>query len=90
MRINIRVIPRSSRNTLEWEQDRPGTLKAHLTAPPVEGAANAALIALLAEQLAIPKRAITIVRGANGRQKVVDIADIDVEDIVKRLSMSHS
>ena len=90
MRINVRVIPRSSRNTLEWEQDRPGVLKAHLTAPPVEGAANAALIALLAEQLTIPKRAITIVRGANGRQKLVDIADIDMEDIVKRLNISHT
>ena len=90
MRINIKVIPRSSRNTLEWEQDRPGALKAHLTAPPVEGAANAALIALLAQQLSIPKRAIVIVRGASGRQKVVDIADIDMEEIVRRLEMHHS
>lgn len=85
MRINVRVIPRSSRNTLEWEQDKPKALKAHLTAPPVEGAANAALIALLAERLAIPRRAITIVRGANGRQKVVDIADINMADIARRL-----
>jgi uncharacterized protein (TIGR00251 family) len=85
MRINVRVIPRSSRNTLEWEQDKPGALKAHLTAPPVEGAANAALIALLAERLAIPKRAITIVRGASSRHKVVDIAGTNLEDIVRRL-----
>jgi uncharacterized protein (TIGR00251 family) len=90
MRINIKVIPRSSRNTLEWEQDRPGVLKAHLTAPPVEGAANAALIALLAERLAVPKRTITIVHGANGQQKIVDIADINLEDIVQKLNMSHS
>jgi uncharacterized protein (TIGR00251 family) len=85
MRINVRVIPRSRRNALEWEQSQPETLKAHLTAPPVDGAANAALIALLAEQLAIPKRAITIVRGATGRQKVVDIADMSLEDIVRKL-----
>lgn len=90
MRINIKVIPRSSRNTLEWEPDRPGTLKVHLTAPPVEGAANAALIALLAEHLAVPKHAITIVRGASGRQKVVDIANTGMEDIVRRLNTGHS
>lgn len=85
MRINVRVIPRSSRNTLEWEQGKPGVLKAHLTAPPVEGAANAALISLLAERLAIPKWTITIVQGATGRQKVVDIANTNLEDIVRKL-----
>ena len=85
MRINVRVIPRSSRNKLEWEQDKQGELKAHLTAPPVEGAANVALIALLAERLAIPKRAITIVHGTTGRQKVVDIADTNLEDLIKKL-----
>jgi uncharacterized protein (TIGR00251 family) len=85
MLINVRVIPRSSRNRLEWEQDKPGVLKAHLTAPPVEGAANAALIALLAEQLAVPKRAITIVRGATGRQKVVNIAEMSMEDIARKI-----
>ena len=82
MLITVRVIARSSRNSLEWEQ---GVLKAHLTAPPVDGAANEALVALLAERLKMPKRAIQIVRGASSRQKMVEIAGITVEEMVSRL-----
>lgn len=85
MRVTVRVIPRSSRNTLAWEQ---GSIKARLTAPPVEGAANEALIALLATQLALPKRAITIVQGASGRQKVVEIEGLTPEELAKKLSSS--
>lgn len=83
MQIPVRVIPRSSRNTLEWEE---GAIKARLTAPPVDGAANAALIALLAETLSLPKRAITLVRGATGRQKVVEIEGLEQAEIIQRLS----
>ena len=71
MRLAVRVIPRSSRNAIEWEQ---GILKARLTAPPVDGAANDALIALLAQHLRLPRRSISIVQGAASRQKVVEIA----------------
>lgn len=82
MLIAVRVIPRSSRNTLEWEQ---GTLKARLTAPPVDGAANAALINLLAERLSLPRRRISIVRGETSRQKTVEIADLTPDEVEYRL-----
>lgn len=82
MLITMRIIPRSSRNSLEWEQ---GVLKARLTAPPVDGAANEALVALLAERLGLPKRSISIVRGATSRQKTVEIVGITVEEMVSRL-----
>lgn len=82
MLITIRVQPRSSKNALTWEQ---GQLKARLTAPPVDGAANEALIALLAEQLNVPRRTITIVRGATSRQKTVEIAGLSLEDMQKKL-----
>jgi uncharacterized protein (TIGR00251 family) len=82
MRINVRVIPRSGRNTLEWEE---GGIRARLTAPPVDGAANAALITLLAERLALPKRNIEIVRGATGRQKIVEIAGMTPEEVEQRI-----
>jgi len=83
MLISVKVIPRSSKNALEWEQ---GNLKARLTTPPVDGAANEALIALLAERLNLPKRSINIVRGATGRQKLVEIAGISMEDVKQKLS----
>jgi uncharacterized protein len=82
MLISIRVIPRSSRNTLEWDGEG---LKARLTAPPVDGAANEALVALLADQLAVPRRTISIVRGATSRQKIVEIADITRDDLKCRV-----
>ena len=85
MRLAVRVIPRSSRNSIEWEQE---TLKVRLTAPPVDGAANEALIALLAERLGLPKRSISIVSGATGRQKIVEIVGMAEEEVEKRLQSS--
>ncbi len=82
MLITVRVIPRSSRNALTWEQ---GTLKARLTAPPVDGAANAALINLLAERLSVPRRSISIVRGETARQKTLEIADLTPDEVERRL-----
>jgi uncharacterized protein len=84
MRIAVKVIPRSSKNSIEWEQ---GNLKVRLTAPPVDGLANEALIVLLAERLALPKRAITIIRGTTGRQKTVEIAGMTAEEVEKRLAI---
>ena len=82
MIISVRVIPRSSKNSIEWEQ---GKLKVRLTAPPVDGAANVALVALLAEQLGLPKRHISIVRGASSRQKIVEIAGVTPENLEQKL-----
>jgi hypothetical protein len=82
MLISIRVIPRSAKNTLEWEQ---GTIKARLTAPPVDGAANSALIKLLAERLSVPRRTISIVRGTTGRQKIVEIAGLTLAELEQKI-----
>ena len=82
MLISVRVIPRSSRNSLEWEQ---GVLKARLTAPPVDGAANEALVALLAKLLEQPKRSITIVHGASGRQKTVSIEGMTLQEVERKI-----
>ena len=53
-------------------------------APAVEGAANAALIRLLADELGIARRDVRIVAGANSRQKLVVIDGVDPEAIVAR------
>jgi uncharacterized protein len=82
MRITVQVVPRSSKNSLAWEQ---GVLKARLTAPPVDGAANEALIALLAERLGLPKRDIRIVHGATSRRKTVEIAGMTPEMVEERM-----
>ena len=86
MRLTVRVIPRSSSNAIAWEQ---GILKARLTAPPVDGAANDALIALLAERLHLPKRSISIAHGATSRQKVVEIAGMTETEAMARLQANQ-
>lgn len=69
-RVAVRVLPRAARNAIDGVTEA-GALRVRLTAPPVEGAANAALVALLADALDLPKRAVTIVRGEHGREKIV-------------------
>jgi uncharacterized protein len=95
MRITVHVIPRSRKNTLEWHEEnernnkdlrgQQGSLKARLTAPPIDGAANEALVALLADHLHIPKRAIQIVRGATSRLKTVEIDGLTLDELRSRL-----
>jgi uncharacterized protein len=81
--ISVRVVPRSRKNSLEWTE---GGLKAHISAPPVDGAANEALLALLAERLDLPRRAIAIVRGARGRQKTVEIKGLTLQEVQQKIS----
>jgi len=87
MLISVRVIPRSRKNSVEWDgEGEGGRLKVRLTAPPVDGAANDALVALLAEQLGVPKRQVVIVRGATSRLKVVEVAGLNPGDLRLRLA----
>jgi uncharacterized protein len=85
MRIHVRVIPRSSKNSIVWEE---GALKVRLTAPPVDGAANEALIVLLAQCLGLPKRDIQIVHGTSGRHKTVEIMGMTVEAVEQKIKKS--
>ncbi|HLV98123.1 MAG TPA: DUF167 domain-containing protein [Ktedonobacterales bacterium] len=80
--VPVRVFPRSNRNELTIQTDG---LHVRLTAPPVEGAANEALIALLAERLKLPKRAVCVARGASGRQKTIEIVGLSAEEFWRRL-----
>ena len=81
--IEIRVIPRASRTRVDGE--RAGAILIRLAAPPVDGAANDALIAFLAETLDLPRRNITLVAGASSRNKRVKIDGLDVDAIKARL-----
>jgi len=75
--LEIRVIPRAGRSGFAGL--REGALLVRLAAAPVDGAANAELIALLAKSLKIPKRDITIVSGERSRSKRVRIDGVDRE-----------
>lgn len=85
VRINVHVIPRSSRNEIGWEGE---TLKVWLTAAPVDGAANEALIKLLAARLDLPKSALRVIRGTTGCQKVLEIEGMTATDVTRKLQTS--
>lgn len=71
MRLTIKVLPRSSRNSVE--EITPGELKIKLTAAPVDNEANKKLIALLAEHFDVAKSKIKIVSGLTSKNKIVEI-----------------
>lgn len=62
-------------------------LRVRLQAPPVDGKANAALVALLAEALGVPRRAVTVVGGATGRLKRVRVDGLTPTDVQQRLGL---
>jgi uncharacterized protein (TIGR00251 family) len=84
VRFTVRVTPRASRTEIAGSQE--GVLRVRLCAPPVEGKANKALVALLAGALGVSKRDIEIVGGHSGRQKVVQVEGISQQEASARLA----
>lgn len=77
VRLAVRLSPRASRDAMEGvaaDADGRPLLKLRLTAPPVDGAANAALIAFLADALALRKADIAIRSGETGRTKILHLS----------------
>ena len=83
-RLAVHVAPRAAANRLLGPYR--GALKVALTAPPVAGAANAALIDFLAEVLGIPRSRITLVTGSTGRRKLLHIAGLTPAAVLARLA----
>jgi uncharacterized protein (TIGR00251 family) len=77
--LNVRVIPRARKT--ECAGFRDDALVIRIAAPPVEGAANDALIAYFSAALHVPRRAVRIVSGEHGRQKRVSIDGATNEQI---------
>jgi len=69
--VDIRVIPRARKT--EFGGERDGAFIVRLAAPPVEGAANEALVTFLTDRLGLPHRAVRIVSGERSRRKRVEI-----------------
>ena len=79
----IKVQPRSSKNQICGLQS--DALKIKLTAPPVDGAANAAILRFLAEQLSIPQSALKIISGQTSQHKLIRAEGLKLEQIMERL-----
>ena len=71
VRFTVRVQPRASRSAVEGVHG--DALKVRLSAPPVDGAANEALVELLADALGVARRAVRVVAGGASRTKVIEV-----------------
>ena len=84
VRISIRVKPRASRTRVLRADGL--SIEASLAAPPVDGAANAELIALLASVLAVSKSSLRLVLGDTSKNKVVEVTNLSADEVTTRLS----
>ena len=80
------MIPRSPRTRVDGR--RGDAILVRLKAPPVDGAANDALVAFLAEVLEVPRRSIAVVSGQTSRDKRVRVEGMDLETATARLVAS--
>lgn len=84
-RLHLQVQPRASRNEVVGLHG--DAIRVRLTAPPVDGAANDALMRLLAERLGVGRSAMTLISGHGGRSKVVEVAGVNPEEARRRLGL---
>jgi uncharacterized protein (TIGR00251 family) len=82
VRFAVRLTPRASSNAIDGVLD--GSLRIRVTAAAVEGAANGALVNLLADALGVARRDVRIVAGATSRQKLIVVDGIAREAVVAR------
>jgi len=79
----VKVVPRAARDRLVGVEG--GALKVRLCAPPVEGAANRALVKLLAKALGVSRSRVEIVAGARSRNKQVRVEGLSAGELRARL-----
>ncbi len=82
--LDVRVIPRAGRSRIAGVRD--GALLVRLAAAPVDGAANAALLVLVAEAMQVPRRSLTLTAGERSRDKRVRIAGVSASTLAARIA----
>jgi uncharacterized protein YggU (UPF0235/DUF167 family) len=82
VRFAVRLTPRGGSDHVDGVTD--GVLRARVSAPPVEGAANQALLRLIAHELDVPRRYVRLVAGAGGRTKLVAVDGVEPDRILDR------
>lgn len=83
--LQVKVSPGSKHN--EVKGVGAGALKVAVTAPPEKGKANEAVVELLADYFALPRREVSILRGHTSRSKVVMLTGASIEDVKAKLGL---
>ena len=84
--LTVRLTPRAARDKLVAGAD--GSYRAHVTAPPVDGAANDALCRLVAKAAGVAPSRVSVARGQRSRQKVVRVDGVSEADVRARIGAS--
>jgi len=84
--LRVRLHPRASRDEIAGE--RGGAVLIRVTAPPVDGKANAALVKLIAKRAGVPKRDVSVVRGERSRDKLVRVEGIGDAQLRRALGLA--
>ena len=82
--LTIRVTPRASKTAFSGVLE-DGTLRIRISAPPLEGKANSALIKFVAKVLGVNRSRVEIVAGEKGLDKILSIIDLDAEQVEERI-----
>lgn len=82
-KLAVRLIPRARVNEISGERD--GVLLVRVTAPPVDGKANAALCRLIAKRAGVGVRSVVVVHGAGSRDKLVQVDGVSADDLRRAL-----
>jgi uncharacterized protein (TIGR00251 family) len=82
-KLRVRVQPGAKRDEVLGFQE--GVLRIKLAAPPIEGRANKALVAILAGLLKVPKQQVIVVAGSSARDKLIEVTGMASDEIVGRL-----
>jgi uncharacterized protein len=81
--LSVVVVPRSGKSSIAQLAD--GTIQIRVAAPPVDGAANAALLRFLAAMLDVPRSRLSITSGASSRRKRISVEGVAPEELERRL-----
>jgi uncharacterized protein (TIGR00251 family) len=81
--LSVVVVPRAGRSSIEKLTD--GTIQVRVAAPPVDGAANAALMRFLSNVLDVPRSRMEIVSGASSRRKRISFVGLTPDELEARL-----
>lgn len=87
-RLAVHVQPRASRSELAGQHG--GALKVRLAAPPVDNAANEALVEFMAGVLGLPRRQVRLVGGATSRRKLLEVEGMDAATLAARLAAAQA
>ena len=86
--LRVRLTPRAARNQIDgWDGD---LLRVHVTAPPVEGKANYALLRLLADALDVSPSRLRLIKGQTSREKVIAVDGLSGDEIRARLDVGKT